>query len=241
MAHYRGLHVEGMVKWAQKNPQEAAAAILENAAGSGTEYCMEAVAEVWAKSDPAGALAFATDAKGKEGAILRETVFQQWLGKDMAAASDWLTAQNDPQLDDFYRPMVIEEWAKEDPQEALAWCEEHLTGVELGESLTKLVEGMAKVDIESAAHLVGELEPGRAQQKAAVAVAQKWFPSHYGASEIPAKAIDWLRNIEDVEMKEEILRIGWDTRGLMLIWRDSGTSYLRSATSHSLVVPFRIF
>ena len=127
MSQWRGVKgpwKNDMVKWAQKDPRKAAVAILENAAGGVTESCMKAVAEVWASSDPAGALAFAADAEGTEGQILREKVFQQWVNEDMTAASDWLAEQDDPAWDDCYRPMIIEAWGKEEPQEALAWCEE---------------------------------------------------------------------------------------------------------------------
>ena len=209
--HNYGPNTKGVEKWARENPEAAAAAIIENAAGFGTEYCMKAVAKVWAKSDPAGALAFAADAKGKEGAILRETVFREWLGKDMAAASDWLTERNDPELDDYYRPMVIEEWAKDEPQEALAWCDEHLTGADLTEAISKLVEGVAAVDIDSAADLVGELEPGEPQQQAAVAVAKKWFPWGFESSgEVPPQAVEWLRGLEDPKVLEAALdEVSW--------------------------------
>ena len=203
--HFRP-HTNSVEKWAKENPQEAAAAILDNAAGSGTEECMETVAKVWAKSDPEGALRFAEDAKGSEGAILRRTVFGEWVTADMAAASDWLTEQNDPQLDHEFRPMVVEAWAKEDPQEALAWCQEHLTGKDLSDSITKLVQGAATVDMESAATLVGGLESGRLQQQAARTLAKKWFPAPFGSnSQIPPQAVEWLRSIEDKELKEAIL------------------------------------
>ena len=201
-----GPGTKGVEKWAKENPREVAAAILENAAGYGTEHCMEAVAKVWAKSNPEGALAFAMDAKGKEGEVLRETVFREWLAKDMAAASDWLMARNDPELDDSYRPMVIEAWAKEDPHEALAWCEEHLTGADLSESITKLVQGAAAVDIESAADLVAKLEPGKLQREATVELAKEWFPTSWGDAKITQQAVEWVRSLEDNELKEAVVR-----------------------------------
>ena len=200
--HNRAPSKKGVEKWARENPKEAASAILENAGTFGAESCMKAVAEVWAKSDPEGALSFAVDAKGREGEILRRTAFQEWVSNDIAAASDWLMERDDPGLDELYRPLIIEEWAKEEPNEALAWCEEHLTGADLNKAISRLAAGVAEVDIESAAEWVGQLESRSTQQRVARAVAKEWFPDvSVRVGRIPPKAVEWLRNIEDAEVK----------------------------------------
>ena len=237
-----GPNTQGVVKWAKENPREVAAAILENAAGTGTEHCMEAVASVWAKSDPEGALAFARDAKGTEGAVLRETVFREWSARDIGAASEWLTEQNDPALDDYYRPMVIEAWAKEDPQQALAWCEEHLTGPALTESMTTLMRGVAAVNIELAADLVRDLEPGRPKEQAARMLASQWFPERWSTdSKIPQQAVEWLRSIEENDLKEAILEEvdgAWaehDAEGYWDFVLEEGNQSLSVSSFHNLV------
>jgi len=208
-----GPSTRGVKEWARENPQEAASMIMEHSAGFGTEYCMEAVAKVWAQMDPKAALAFAADAQtnGNEGRILQETVFQEWVSKDMAAASDWLENQEDPDLDDFFRPMIIEAWAKDEPHKALAWCNENLTGIDLTKAIAKLAEGAAAADVQSAANLVGELKPGKQQKQAAVIVAKKWFPDpHRSTAKVSPEAIEWLRTLDNLKVREAVLReVSW--------------------------------
>jgi len=210
-------------RWAGRDPQAAAAAVFENATNSvGFEKAVQAVADTWGKNDPGGALDYMVSQNSHLGQLAQERVMQTWARGDFDAASDWLAAQTDPSLQSRLTPRLVEVWAEEDPQAALGWCQEHLSGSDLNKSVGLLARGAAAKDVASTASMVAGLESSPARTQAGIEVAKAWFPQSSPSNrKVTSEAVDWLQNLDDPEMQGKILKeISWgwgesDRDGLM--------------------------
>ena len=175
--------MSGVEKWAGDDPRAAVQAVLDHPAGYGARSSMETIAKVWAGSDPHAAMEFALEVEGRLGEILRATALAEWAGRDWAAAAEWLGEQENDARRSELSPVIVEGWAKEDPQAALAWCEENLEGHHLITAVAKLAEGAAANDLAGAGALVAGMEASPARTQAAIAVGKKWFRRDGGMTE----------------------------------------------------------
>ena len=206
-----GPNMDGLKKWAQRDPRAAAQAILDNPVGYGAESSMKALANVWGESDPEGALEFALQAAGNLGRKMRTTLLADWAGRDRAAAADWLAGQDDESVRAELGPVIVAAWAKEDPEAALAWCHGNLEGHRLVNAVEKLAEGAAAHDIRGAGELVARMAPSRARTQAAIAVGTKWFPSRYPSEQdVKPEAVAWIRSLDDPKLQGAVIEsVAW--------------------------------
>lgn len=218
-----GPRQDGVKKWAAENPRDAAQAVLDYPVGFGAEYTMQTVAKIWSRNDPEAALNFALEKKGRLSETLREIALKHWAESDLNGAATWLAGLEDERLQAQLSPSIVEAWAKDDPEAALAWCQENLDGHRLVTAVSRLAAGAAATDQQAAANLVMSMEESPARTQAAISIAQSWWPQGWGGTneEIPEAAVSWLSGIDDPALQTEVLeKVGWawsthDREGMM--------------------------
>jgi len=210
--HY-GPPMDGVVKWAAASPQHAAEFTIAHPAGFVSQLAIDSIANVWAKTDPATAVKFAQSQTGELASRLANTVFKQWASMDLDAASGWLAKATD-QIRTALSPALMESWAKHDAPAALSWSASNLSGVQLAQAITGVMDGAAVKDINAAASLVTEIPPGEARSKAAAVVAQKWFPSFFSGAPIPPDAIKWISTLDENSIKRVLGQVSFTWSGL---------------------------
>jgi hypothetical protein len=225
--------MDGVAAWAAANPQHAAEFTITHPAGLESKLAIDTIATVWAKTDPASALNFAASQTGELASRLASIVFKQWASTDLNAASSWL-AQTDNQSRTTLSPTLMESWAKQDASAALAWSENNLTGVQLAQAVTGVMNGAAAKDINAAATMVTAIPPGEARSEAAAVVAQKWLPGIFSGQPIPDEAVKWLSSLDNDSIKRVLAGITgtWASRD------PQGMSRFLSAVSNDAVPDF---
>lgn len=115
----------------------------------------------WGEIDPRGALAH-TDEMGRGGDFMKPTVLRSWASQDPENAAKYY-AEN---AEDFDRrgpggdgaEVIAREWAKLDPQGALAWAR-NLEGDDRSDAVSSVIGQMASEDPMAAAAEVASLDP----------------------------------------------------------------------------------
>lgn len=203
-----GPRMTAVVKWADADPQHAAAFALEHPAGYASQLTLETIGKEWAKTDPVAALQFAATHAGGLSPTLANAALKQWATRDFNAAADWL-GKADPHARDQLSPSFVETWAKQDAAAALAWCEASLTGSSLSQAVAGVLKGAADKDVNGAAALVTGMSPSPARAEAAVAVAKKWFPEFSSGKPATPEAITWLSNLDGPSLGRVLGEVKW--------------------------------
>jgi hypothetical protein len=195
--------------WAAANPQHAAEFTLAHPAGFASQSAMAAIGSVWAKTDPAAALSFATSQTGVLASKLATTVLKEWADRNLNDAADWL-AGADQGTRNRLSPAFIETWARQDPNAALSWCDENLQGPQLDQAVAGVMKGAAGKDVVAAAAMVASMVPGSVRSAAAAAVAEQWFPNQILSGEkVKPEAISWLTSLDNDSIKRVLDGVTW--------------------------------
>jgi hypothetical protein len=202
----RGL--AAIAKWTQADPRHAAEFMLEQPAGNSFRSTMDTIGKEWSRTDPAGALAFATSKPGELGSMLAASVLKEWTERNLSEAADWLASADDPTRRRL-SPTFVEAWAKQDAGSALTWCESNLTGSALAQSVAGVLSGAAEKDVAAAAALVGGMNPSPARTEAAAAVARKWFPHLSADQPVTPESVAWLANLDPDSVKRVLDQVYW--------------------------------
>jgi hypothetical protein len=201
-------NMKSVAKWAAENPQHAAEVALANPAGYASQVAMETIAKEWAKTDPATALSFAAAQRGELSSILAKTTLKEWASRDLENAAKWLGATAPATRERMSAPFV-EAWAKSDANAALAWCEENLSGSSQSQAVAGVFKGMAAKNASGAADLVLTMNPSASRAAAAVAVAEKWFPSFSSDKPVAQETLAWLEKLDGESARKVIERMQW--------------------------------
>jgi len=204
--------MNAIAKWAAADPRHAAEFTLQYSVGYVAQRAAETIGQEWAKTDPAGALAFAAANPGVLGSTLRATALKQWAESNLADAAQWL-AGTDERTRNRLSPAFVEAWAQKDAGSALTWCDENLTGSSLAQAVGGVSKGAAEKDISGAAALVAAMDPSSARAEAAVAVARKWFPEMSSGEAAKPEAVAWLAGLDPNSIKRVLeecaVQWGW--------------------------------
>ena len=203
-----GPRLTAVPAWVQANPQHAADFALANPAGYATSEVMQEIGKVWSKSDPVAAMNYALGTRGQLGTTLGISVLQNWAARDLNAASDWL-ASTDPATRNKYSPAFVEAWAKQEPADALAWCEANLSGSSLANAVGGVFKGAAAKNTESAADLVSAMQPSPARSEAAAAVAERWFPEFGSANPVAPETLAWIKSLDEDSRNRVVSQLSW--------------------------------
>ena len=159
----------------------------------------------WGEVDPQGALAF-SNTMGFQGAFVRPTVLQSWASVDPENAAKYFSENprefatmgfgpggGGPGGGDSGASVIAAEWAKLDPDAALAWAN-GLEGRDKSAALNSVISEMAAKDPSKAVQVAATLE-GADQERAYSEIAEKWGSSDFAAAEawiqtLPADARD---------------------------------------------------
>ena len=119
----------------------------------------------WAEVDPTGAMTHA-NGMGFAAAFVRPTILQSWASVDPENAAKYY-AENPREFAMMGGPggggqngasMIASEWAKQDPQAALAWASS-LNGDDKNRAMTSVIREVAMNDPKAAAELAKSMDP----------------------------------------------------------------------------------
>jgi len=193
---------------------------------------LKVTAEIWGRTEPLAAMKFFQELSGEPYRRLATEVFSGWLKGDYDAALDWFSNDAEESLQDMLRPTMVEQWAEDNPVEALIWCQENLIGKNFQSAFEKLLQGAEKKDQLGAAKLFEMLHGHERSDQIMAAFAHRWFstPPKFvnfvlfnkrkpvgELKRIPEQAIEWVRCIKEPQSKAAVMaQIGtpWGTRDL---------------------------
>jgi hypothetical protein len=198
----------GVAKWAAANPRHAAEVVLAHPAGYTSELAIETIGKEWSKTDPAGAMQFASAKPGLLASSLESAILKHWADRNIQQAADWL-AQADVTVRRRLSPAFVEAWAKVDPNNALTWCESNLAGSSLAQTVGNIVNSVALRNLMAAAEFVTAMKPSAARAEAAAAVAKNWFPGWRSGKPAPTNAIAWLAGLDAASTKRVLEQVQW--------------------------------
>lgn len=152
----------------------------------------------WAEVDATGALAY-SNTMGFGGMFVRPTILQSWASVDPANAAKYFTENprefammggfggRGPGGGDGGAAVIATEWAKLDPDAALAWAN-GLEGRDKTGALNSVIREMAAADPAKAAQVAATLS-GDDQARAYGEIAGKWAGKDFPAAEA------WIRTL----------------------------------------------
>src|SRR5881394_1845912 len=85
--HNYGPRMNGVAKWAARDPLHAADVALANPAGYASQLVMETIGKEWAKTDPARALEFASAHPGPLSSMLAGATVKSWAARSLNDAT----------------------------------------------------------------------------------------------------------------------------------------------------------
>lgn len=159
----------------------------------------------WAEVDPTGALAY-SNTMGMGGMFVRPTILQSWASVDPENAAKYFTENprefammggfgggRGPGGGESGASVIAAEWAKLNPDAALAWANS-LEGRDKSGALNSVISEMASKDPTKAAQVAATLE-GDDQARAYGEIAGKWASTDFAAAEawiqsLPAESRD---------------------------------------------------
>ncbi len=152
----------------------------------------------WAEVDPMAAMA-ASNAMGFAGGFVRPTIMQSWASVDPENAAKYYSEnpREFAMMGGFGggpggggasgASLIASEWAKQDPQGAMAWASS-LTGDDKTRAMTSVIRELAMTDPKKAAEMAGSIDASE-RGDAYASIAQRWGASNF------ADAESWIRTL----------------------------------------------
>lgn len=149
----------------------------------------------WAEIDPTAAMAHA-NTMGFAAGFVRPTILQSWASVDPENAAKYYN-ENPREFAMMGGPgpggggngasMIAAEWAKQDPQAALAWATS-LSGGDKNRAMTSVIREVAMNDPKKAAELAGSMDAGE-RGDAYQSIARSYGSKNFSEAEI------WVRSL----------------------------------------------
>lgn len=149
----------------------------------------------WAETDPTGAMAHA-DKMGMAGMFAKPTILQSWASVDPENAAKYF-AEHPREFQMMGMgpggrggsgaSVIASEWAKNDPEAALAWAQS-LQGRDKNQAMTSVVRELAQTDPQKAVQLASGLE-GEAKSDAYASIAGQWGAKNFTEAEAWIKSL----------------------------------------------------
>jgi len=195
-------------RWAESNPQDAAAWVNNLPSGNQREAALDNLAIVWADSQLTNAISWGqslTD-EGERNRALTVVANEAVRTDPMATLQLAVGLPADSQRDDLIRRAAME-WASGNASNAVAWTEQIPDETLRAKVLAGDAVAWAEQDPQSAAILaVKELPAGRLQEDTVVSIVQRW------AQQQPEAAAAWVAQFPAGPMREaaiENLVVQW--------------------------------
>jgi hypothetical protein len=152
----------------------------------------------WAEVDPTSAMEY-SNSMGFAGAFVRPTILQSWASVDPANAAKYYT-ENPGEFammgmmgggrggmgGQGAASIIAGEWARQDPDAALAWANSLKQGK--GSAVSSVLAEVAKTDAKKATEMLGSLDPAE-RSEAYAAVANKYGAQNFDEAE------SWIRTL----------------------------------------------
>ncbi|MEM7384364.1 MAG: hypothetical protein AAF514_05410 [Verrucomicrobiota bacterium] len=151
------------------------------------------IAREWARSDSAGALAWADDLNGKQRASAFSAILGNLASSDPAGAAQIVMEMDEGDRSGAIRE-ISESWARVSSEEAVEWARS-LEGDDRIRALEGAVESLAEKAPRDAAALVDQLEEGNRDGAFIGDVVRNW------ATTAPSEAAEWLATQPESEGK----------------------------------------
>jgi hypothetical protein len=186
-------------KWANKNPQQAAEAILSEPYLAGQDRVLKLAAGAFAKRSPQAAIEYGRSHKGGYGAAFAKEAFRTWVKDDLASSGEWLINHQDERVYRGFLPVMVKAWGENSPREALVWAEEHLKGSSLQGAMESIVGQEIRKNPASAYEILASIQDPEMRKVSALVVAQSYFsdPNPEDNFERFEKASAWIDLIDD--------------------------------------------
>lgn len=150
----------------------------------------------WAEVDPTAAMANA-NSMGMAGMFVRPTILQSWASVDPENAAKYFAdnprefammgGMGGPGGGQSGAAVIASEWAKQDPQSALAWASA-LNGRDKTQAMTSVIREVAMTDPKKAAELAATMDPAE-RGDAYASIAQRWGAGNFAEGE------SWVRSL----------------------------------------------
>lgn len=189
-------------RWAESDPAAAAAWTAGLTPGPIFQDLLQQVVIAWAETDPEAAnqwLSALVDGEAKHAALI-SLAYEAARDKPLLAVGLAAGLPPTPERDDLL-VHATSQWASLDLESALGWAEQ-VSASDLRQRLiAAIATASAKLDGAGAAAMVANLiPPGAEQNRAAVAVAQRW------AESAPQAANDWVAGYPAGPVREAAIR-----------------------------------
>jgi hypothetical protein len=154
----------------------------------------EQAGQIWARTDPAGALEFAAGRmRGAKAMAMTEGALGVWAAKAPAEAAAWIAGRADGGTPSKLAAVLMEAWQKSDPAAAEAWARRSLRGEARANALYTLALHGASDDIRATQERTLAMEPGNLKNKIMGRLAL-WMTQGEGGLQ---NAVDWLLTVPD--------------------------------------------
>jgi hypothetical protein len=197
--------------WASTDPVNAAKYYTENPAqfammnmmggrggrGMGGQGAAGIIASEWAKQDPAGAMAWASELKSNKGDAMT-AVITQVAKTDPAKAAEMVGSMEVDDQGAAYET-IARQWGAKSFAEASAWAN-GLPEEQRGAAMSAAIEGLAQNDPVGAAGEISKMTDIEARRDAVPIVAKSYARTDVRGS------IDWLNSLDDNDAKIDSMR-----------------------------------
>lgn len=190
----------------------------------------------WAKADPEAAFASLDDANFSLERGHSISVLSALAALDPKRTADWLTSPSNtrafyPVVGHILSGTIAKEWARQDPDAALAWARTLADQQQAG-AYSGVLGTIAATDPQKAATLAQTLEHGDARDHILGEIAQSW------ARHSPEKALAWTTTLSPDEKRNTtaIALKSWSethpSEAAEYLDQQSGTEHLELVASH---------
>lgn len=151
-------------------------------------------------------------------------MIRQWVEKDAAKASAWLTSATDQERTRLL-PAFVESWGKKDAAGALRWSIDNTSGSERSQLVRTLVQGVAAQEPAVAAAMVAGLESATLRAETAQTFAKLstdgpggiagggnggwWLDFSSGQPVARPEALEWLNGLDEKSRKAVVGELGF--------------------------------
>ena len=199
---------------------------LDEDAGGARRRVIGDIAQAWAKSSPAEAMAWARSLPGDDGTTAMLKSLESWSRNEPAAAAqhlDQLAAE--PYSGEALR-LVTESWVRQAPNDAATWLANRPEGEAKNTAMGTVMWNWTKQNPEAASTWLHDQASGPARDAGVRGLALATFDND------PAAALTWAASISDQTSRAESMKVGMNE------WLKRDNTAARTwAATHGIPVP----
>lgn len=197
-----------VVALASTNPEKAALLAQTNLEGRSQMFALMSVAKQWARTDPEGALAWASslDPSDRESSRLAGETARRVAETDPQLVAGYLDKITDEQTRLWTTSQVAEKWSEKDPKAAASWAVNLKEANAQSRAVHTVAREWAQIDYQAAAAWAKGLGDEKLSLAAARGVAREWGEND------PQAAMQYASSIAAGDSRNAVLQSlaeGW--------------------------------